>query len=101
MVHRPRREVKPVQTGLHLLQQPLRRFRARISERVPTARWTGRTRLERVVEGIRTFTEQHGRIPEVVQTSRFTNACMLGDAGQPYTSTETSPRKSCEDCSPR
>src|SRR5207247_267317 len=46
VVQRPRGEVQPVQTRLHLLQQPLRGIRTWQRQRVPTTSRTSRARLE-------------------------------------------------------
>src|SRR5689334_24129612 len=71
MVHRVRREVKLVQAGVHLLQQPLCWFRARFSERVSQTCGSGRARLETIVERTRATTEQHRAVPEVTSGRRL------------------------------
>src|SRR5712692_2558882 len=70
MVHCARGEVEPLQAGLHLLQQPLRRLRPRQRQRVPPPSRPSRTRLEENTTRRGTLTEQHGRIPKVEPRNR-------------------------------
>src|SRR5207247_8728648 len=65
VVQRPRGEVQPVQTRLHLLQQPLRRIRTRQRQRVPTTSWTSGAGLESNQDRTRTITEQHIPVPTI------------------------------------
>src|SRR5207253_8480829 len=51
MVRHAGGKIEPLQTGIHLLQQPLRRIRPGISQRVSQASRIGRIRLERIIDG--------------------------------------------------
>src|SRR5213083_3631739 len=65
VVQRPRGEVQPVQTRLHLLQQPLRGIRTWQRQRVPTTSRTSRVGLESNQDRTRTITEQHIPVPTI------------------------------------
>src|SRR5438132_3247834 len=57
MVRHAGGEIEPLQTGIHLLQQPLRRIRARVRQRVPQISRTSRARLEGYDDRSRTITK--------------------------------------------
>src|SRR5204863_4255925 len=57
MVRHTRRKIEPLQTGIHLLQQPLRRIRTWVRQRVPQISRTSRARLEGYVDRSRTITK--------------------------------------------
>src|SRR5947208_6931757 len=55
MVRHTRRKIETLQTGIHLLQQPLRRIRTWVSQRYPQSSRTSRAKLEGYVDRSRTI----------------------------------------------
>src|SRR5437660_11366252 len=65
MVRHAGGKIEPLQTGIHLLQQPLRRIRPGISQRVSQASRIGTNRLETIIDGSWTIAEYNLRIASI------------------------------------